>query len=327
MNTRDAPPGTLHALLLDGKGGASQVGQAEITRWQPEQGCLWLHFDYTEPGSRQWLEQFSGLNDIAMNGLLSEETRPRVLRRGNILLLSLRGINHNPGEEPNDMVSLRIWTDGARVFSARRRPLRATDAIVDDLNSGDGPKDALELLVEWTDRIVWNMSGTVDGFEDKVMALENAVLDEKPGNLRHALADLRKETISVRRYLAPQREAMNRLCGEPVTWIDELNRLRLREITDRQIRHIEDIDFVRERASVVQEELTSRLAEQMNARMYVLSIVAAVFLPLGFLTGLMGINVGGMPGIDSDIAFWVVVAICGGVFTTLAVVFRIKRWL
>jgi Mg2+ and Co2+ transporter CorA len=57
---------------------------------------------------------------------------------------------------------------------------------------------------------------------------------------------------------------------------------------------------------IVQEELNSRLSEQMNRAMYTLSIVAAIFLPLGLLTGLLGINVGGIPGTESPWAFLVV---------------------
>jgi zinc transporter len=103
--------------------------------------------------------------------------------------------------------------------------------------------------------------------------------------------------------------------------------LRLREISDRLVRHIEDIDAVRERAALAQEELSSTVSEQMNERMYVLSIVAAIFLPLGFFTGLMGINVGGMPGVEDGEAFWVVVAMCVGLMLVLGVVFRLKKWL
>ena len=64
---------------------------------------------------------------------------------------------------------------------------------------------------------------------------------------------------------------------------------------------------MRERAAVIQEELAGRLAEQMNKRMYMLSMVAAVFLPLGFLTGLLGINFGGIPGAGNPLGFeWVI---------------------
>jgi zinc transporter len=152
-------------------------------------------------------------------------------------------------------------------------------------------------------------------------------LSGAPAGLRYELALLRKQTIAIRRYLAPQREAMSRLMMEKLSWITEVYQLRLREISDRLVRHIEDIDAVRERAALAQEELSSTVSEQMNERMYVLSIVAAIFLPLGFFTGLMGINVGGMPGVEDGEAFWVVVAMCVGLMLVLGVVFRLKKWL
>jgi zinc transporter len=66
------------------------------------------------------------------------------------------------------------------------------------------------------------------------------------------------------------------------------------------------MDSLRERVAVTQEELTSRLSEQMNKTMYVLLLFAGIFLPLGLVTGLLGINVVGIPGSDSEIAFTLV---------------------
>ena len=192
---------------------------------------------------------------------------------------------------------------------------------------GNGPVDVADLMVALIDRIVRRMSDTVDSLEDDVMALEEQVLSDAPKTLRYDLAQLRKQTIALRRYLAPQREALNRLVMEKLSWMSDAYRMQLRETSDRLIRHIEDIDAVRERAAVAQEELLSRISEQMNQRMYVLSIVAAIFLPLGFFTGLMGINVGGMPGVEDRDAFWVVVAMCVGVMLALGVVFRWKKWM
>jgi len=131
----------------------------------------------------------------------------------------------------------------------------------------------------------------------------------------------------MRRYLAPQRDALSRLLGEPIAWLEDIHRLRLRESADRIIRYIEDLDSARERAVVAQEELMGRLSEQMDNRMYVLSLVAAVFLPLGFLTGLLGINVGGIPGADYKNAFIVVSLILIAVVALQIWFFRAKKWI
>jgi len=73
------------------------------------------------------------------------------------------------------------------------------------------------------------------------------------------------------------------------------------------LRFIEDLDAIRERSQVVQDELQNLLADQLNKRTYLLAIVAAIFLPLSFLTGLLGINVAGIPGAENPWAFAIVV--------------------
>jgi len=327
MTDATEPHGLRHTRLLDGKGGAIDLDWDKVEAWSAEQGCLWLHFNYEDTDVVEWLRNRSGLSELAVEALLSGETRPRAQALRDELWLALRGVNLNPGSDPEDMVSIRLWTDGKRVISTRRRDLLSTSDVLKRLETGDGPVDAGELIVDLIDRIVMRMSDTVDNFEDSVMELEDKVLSTTPATLRYDLALLRKQTIAIRRYLAPEREALNRLVMEKLSWMTESYRLRLREISDRLIRHIEDIDAVRERAALAQEELQSRVTEQMNVRMYVLSIVAAIFLPLGFFTGLMGINVGGMPGVEDQGAFWVVVGLCVGLILLLAAVFRWKRWL
>lgn len=318
--------GIIHLLRLDGQGGATRLSWEELQGAADFHGT-WVHLDFEDPAVQAWLESRSGLNDIACRALTNPETRPRALARGRNLLLTLRGLNAPRVEESEDMVSLRIWTDGSRVISTRRRPLNSTQDVVDDLLAGEGPCDAAELLVVWCDRTIERMGETLSYLEDEVMDIEARLLADSRDGLRLELAQLRKRVIAVRRYLAPQREAMNRLVGETLPWLDELNRLRLREVTDRLIRQIEDLDEVRDRAILAQEELASRIAEEMNERSYVFTAVAGIFLPLGFLTGLLGINVGGMPGVEDGAAFWIVVLLCGALGVGLTLLFRYRRWL
>ncbi len=103
--------------------------------------------------------------------------------------------------------------------------------------------------------------------------------------------------------------------------------MRLREVGDHLIRHVEDLDAVRERAAVVQEELGARLGDQLNRRMYLLSMIAAVFLPLGFLTGLLGINVAGIPGADYPWACAIFVALLSAVVAGQIWHSRRRGWL
>jgi len=152
------------------------------------------------------------------------------------------------------------------------------------------------------------------------------IIEGSGQQIRSGILELRREVIKLRRYLAPQREALSRLYAEKVSWLSEHDRLEVREASDKITRYVEDLDSARDRAGVTFEELSSRQAEQMNSRMYVLSLIAGLFLPLGFLTGLLGINVGGIPLAESPWGFFEVVAFLIVVIVVQIVVFRRKNW-
>lgn len=320
------PHGLAHALLLDGKGGLLPFDVGELDAWTPGKEPLWLHFELTDPAAQAWLEARSGLNPLVVDALLEVESRPRLTVVGEGALLAFRGINHNEGAEPDDMIGIRIWLDEHRVITSFRRRLRSVGDVADSLDVGEGPASAAEVVTRLADRLVSRMTETVDALEELILDVEEQVIGGASKEARPALADVRRQVITLRRYMAPQREALASLVMSKFGWLDEDLRLSLRNTSDSLLRHLEDLDAIRERASVTQEELASRLAEQQNLRMYVLSIVAAVFLPLGFLTGLLGINVGGIPGSDNPSAFGIFAAFLLLIVIAEVVYFRMRKW-
>ena len=324
MTDQNADSDSPVCYQFDGKGGAAAVS---MVAWKSSGGTVWVPLDYGRSSHRDWLSQFSALNPLVIEALLAEDTRPRTTLIGQGLLIALRGVNLNPGADPEDMVSVRIWIDENRIVTTRRRELLSVNDIIGQLETGEGPSSSADFVTLLADRLVWRMTDTIEEMEDKAAELEQNMLEGGQASLRFELASLRRQAITLRRYLSPQREALGRLVTEKVDWIDDAHRMRIREITDRLIRDMEDLDAVRERAAVSQEELLSRLSEQLNQRMYVLSVVAAIFLPLGFLTGLLGINVGGMPGADNPLAFWIFSALLVFAVVMQLLVFRWKKWL
>lgn len=268
-----------------------------------------------------------GLNAIAVGALTSEETRPRVLRRGDNVVVTLRGVNCLADEGSEDTVSVRIWTNGTRIISARLRQLPSTERLVAQLSAGDGPTSIPELLVDWIENIIEDMAETMVKLEDDLTKAESGIDTQEPALTRQIIVAIRKRALTLRRYMAPQREALTRLSAETPTWLDEYFRVRLRDITDRLIRYIEDLDEIRDRALLAQEELAARLADEMNRKTYVFTIVAVVFLPLGFLTGLLGVNVGGVPGLDEPQAFNYLIFLCSAISVGLLGYFKWRRWM
>lgn len=318
--------GFSYAFCLSGPDGPVELDRPAIDAWSPSAGPLWLHLDLTNSDAQDWLTHHSGLEPLAIEALLNIESRPRIIRIKDGALLAFRGVNLNEGADPDDMIGIRLWVDEHRVISTFRRRLRSVDDVAEDIRKGRGPTTAASVIVELAERLVSRMSDTVDSMEEAIGELEDQVVEGTSRETRFALANLRRQVIGLRRYLAPQREVMASLIAAKHLGLDEDQRLELRETSDRLLRHLEDLDAIRERAAVTQEELQSRLAEQQNVRMYVLSIVAAIFLPLGFLTGLLGINVGGIPGADNPEAFIIFLVFLAAVVTFEVVFFRMRKW-
>jgi zinc transporter len=307
------------AFAFDEAGRARGLDWEEFGTHAAKPGArYWVHLNRGGTQAQKWLQEESGLDSFVCEALLAEETRPRCDSIGDGLLLILRGVNLNPGADPEDMVSIRMWADERRVISVRLRRLMAVQDMRDELESSQEAWRTSDLVATISARLVDRMGPSLATLDDEIDGLEEDVLQAQSHGLRRQLHTLRGRAITLRRYIAPQREAMTRLLNERAPWVAENHRARarMRETADRITRYVEDLDAARERASVIQDELANRLAEQLNTRLYLLSIVAAIFLPLGFVTGLLGINVGGMPGAETSWAFALVtlaLAFLGGV--------------
>ena len=298
--------GLLIGCILDGRGGARVIGWAEVKAWKHEDGPIWVHVERTSPRVQSWLKNESGLPSTTVDALLAEETRPRVFRGKHGLAAILRGVNTNPGSEPDDLVAIRMWSDGKRVVTVRQQKLLTPrDILAQLLEYKDGPTTAPQLYERLIGRLVERMAGTVAAFDETLDEIETGLDIERAAETRRKLSDVRQSIVLLRRYMSPQREALNNVLIEPPPWLDEPSRLALRETTDKLLRYVEELDTARERAMVLKDDIANQLAESTNKTLYALAIISAIFLPLGFLTGLLGINIGGMPGTENPYAFWI----------------------
>lgn len=306
--------------VFDGAGGARREPAGGHV-FEPDR-VIWAHLQRESGSVEHWLAHERGVPRLVRQALTAEETRPRCTPLEGGLLLILRGVNLNPEADPEDMVSIRIWTDGQRILSVWLRRLLAVGDIDSLLAEGRGPKTVGEFLTLLSDRLAVRMEPVIAEIDDRIDALEDEVIERHDPALRERLAAVRRQAIVLRRYFAPQREALLRLAtdSEVAPWLAARDRHLLREVADRITRYVEDLDAGRERAGVVHDQLVHHLSDELNRGMYILSVIAALFLPLSFLTGLLGINVGGLPGADTPWAFTAVCAI-------LAVLAGLEIWL
>ncbi len=105
--------------------------------------------------------------------------------------------------------------------------------------------------------------------------------------------------------MAPQRNLITHLLETKIDWFAKHNHHHMIEAHDNITRFVEELDSVRERSQVISDEVANMLTERLNENLYALSVVAAIFLPIGFLMGLLGVNVVGIPGAENPQAFLV----------------------
>ena len=319
------PPFVFGFGFEDGK--SSERNWEDVVADDTQFDWTWLHLNMNNDETRDWIQSRSDIPYAAKNALLAGETRPRVTHFDNGLVVNLRGINLNEGADPEDMVSIRIWADEKRVITTRRRRLKAAQDIRAEVVDGARIENPGALVAKIAARLTSRMTPFVESIEEAVDELEDEVITGGGDLIRSRLAAVRHDAVAVRRFIAPQRDALTRLAQDESILFDAPTRIDLREIADQVTRLTEEIDAARERAMVLQDQLADQRAEEMNRNMMILSVVAAIFLPLGFLTGLFGINVGGMPGVESASAFWIVVLACVIIGGGLFAVFKALDWL
>jgi len=317
----------IHAYKFDGQGSGSKISEQNIASEIKDTSLSWVHLDATHENTREWLVQnVDYLDNIIIDALLAEETRPRILEFDEGSLLILRGVNLNENSEPEDMISIRLWIDQNRIISIQRRPLKAVIDIEERLVSGKGPKNSGDFISALSSRLFERMEPVFSELDETLDDIEERVMDTPDTKERQEITSIRKQAIVFRRYIVPQRDVIARLRISEQPWLDQMHKRRLQESLDRVIRYVEDLDTIRERAQIVKDELSSILADRMNKNMYILSVIAAIFLPLGFFTGLMGINIGGMPGVDNENAFWIFSGMLIVVVTLQTVLFKKLKW-
>ncbi|WP_151950024.1 zinc transporter ZntB [Aliarcobacter butzleri] len=313
-------------FLLDKKGSATELKYEELNSVDTTDKILWVHFDYSTQEAKDWIRNQCN-NSIVADALLADETRPRTTLLGDSLLLALRGVNLDPQSRPENMISIRLFISSNMIISTSRRTLLSVTEIIEELRKGTGVKSTSEFLVELTYRMIDRMDDVIDQLQDRTDYLEENIIDMKNQEFRTEILNVRRETIILKRYLGPQKEALIKLSNEKISWIDEYKKVEIRETNDQLIRHIEELDTIRDKVILIQEELANSLSEEMNKKMYMLSIISAIFLPLTFLTGLLGINVGGIPGASNDKAFYIFTIILLLVIFSQYIIFKKKKWI
>lgn len=311
-------------LQMDGKGGSAAATVSTPAKSAPK----WLHLDMTQPDARNWLESRTDIPAHIIHEMLNTHVTPRLEVVDQNMLLVLRGVNMNEGADASDMIPVVVWLSEKEIITLREQRLQSIDEIRNRLVSGNGPRNTGEFLVALVQQLIGRTDITLQKYDDRLELLEDDQLDTSTqNNPTEALGDLRRALIHIRRHLLPIRNALSQLHLQKLKWLPAATQRQVYELSILATRLVDDLESMRERATVLQEEWRASVADQTNARMYLLTTITGVFLPLSFITGVFGVNVGGMPGVDHPHAFWLMCSGMASLAFICILLLRWKRWL
>ncbi len=315
-------PIALKALLVH-NGAVREIAPEEVAGFAGP-GFVWLHVDGVGHGQRMDLPGY--VPEMAASALLAGETRPRCDEVDDAALINLRGAGERPTGDSDGLVSIRIWVEARRVTSVSRHPMAALATVEAAMRSGQ-LRDGGDFVSVLAQAISTELDPQVADLGDRLDECE-AMLDTGDiYDMRRRIARLRSQAIALRRFVAPDRDALGAMAQLPFAWISKDDRLHLREAADRFARMAEELEAVRERAALIHEQLTDLRAEKVDQRSLAIAVVAFIFLPLTFITGLLGMNVEGIPYAGEPWAFWGVFSLCLAITLVIVGWFSRRHWL
>ncbi len=329
IDASDTQNPLLFGRVIDGVGGARPIEWDEAQNWTPKgsEEVLWLHLDRARPGLEAWLRRQKGMTEPTAELLVSDMSRPRAFREGDALVATLRDLNFNPGATPEDMIAMQLWSDGSRLLTLRRAPQQSPNELRDLFDRGAGPRDAGAMITLIAELMIDHLSGAVIDINAAIDRLEDNAEDLALAVRAREIADIRRECLALQRHISPQHEALQQISREAPEWFEPHDRREIAESISRLRRHLDDINISKESALVLQDELRARAQAVSQNATYKLGVMAGVFLPLTFFTGLLGSNVSGIPWHDEPWAFWGVIGACLAITVGILAIFRSQRWL
>ncbi len=291
---------------------------------------LWLHFAGDVKRTEQWLLQHELISEVAVEAVCTEFTRPRFhTDTDKHIYLTLRTTRQTP-QEPLDYMSLRLFAKENLVVSVTLRPNNLIDSFIGALDP-DVHYSRNRLFMALCHFIADDFTDFITTLDEDINVLEDSWEDHRHVDLDQ-LIFVRQKVSRLSRYMGPQLEASQRLAqfienNEP-NQAEKIFHQEYWPVVQNSIRRdVEALNEMRERLMILQETLQQNSSDKINRTMYMLSLVATFFLPLTFVTGLLGMNVAGIPASNNSAGFWIVCGLMVIIAAAQWILFKRWHWL
>jgi len=291
---------------------------------------VWVDLLNPSPEEGRILSDVFHFHELAVEDAVSALQFPKVESYGQYLYLVLHRIDFDAPEHCFRTHDVDFFLGRTYLVTIHSGDSRSFDQIRDvcERNSralGEGPAALMHRII---DAMVDNYRPEVEELSERLDALEEKVFDAAGANLAKDILDFKRDVSSLRRVVQPQRDVVGRLARREFEVIGEQVAYRFRDVHDHLVRIADESMFFQDRITSLLDANLAIVSNQLNSIMKILTIIATVFMPLTFITGLYGMNVD-LPhfGFGGVTMFWVLMGVMIGVVAIMLVYFRKRRWI
>ncbi|MDX9713927.1 MAG: magnesium/cobalt transporter CorA [Dissulfurispiraceae bacterium] len=300
----------------------------ELLRYKEQQGVVWINIHgLHDPGIVEVIGKQFELHPLTLEDILNPTQRPKVEDFRGYLFVVLKMLYYTDAKIASEQVGLIIrkncvlsfQEDGADVFNPIRDQIRSNKGRLRRMGADYLAYALIDNIVDNYFVILENMSEAVDMLEDEVT--------ETPGpDTLQTIHFLRRELIMLRKSVWPLREVINRMQHEETEFITENTRIYLRDVYDHTIQVIDSVETLRDTLSGMLDVYLSSVSNRLNQIMKVLTIIATIFMPLTFISGLYGMNFKNMPELVQWWGYPAVLLLMSVIAGSMIYYFKRKKW-
>jgi magnesium transporter len=271
-----------------------------------------------------------GLHPLVLEDILNTGQRPKMEDFEKYIFIVVKMIYYDEKENETKVEQVSFILGTNFVISFQEKPGDVFDAVRERIRKAKGrirKAEADYLLYSLLDAIIDNYFSILEKIGDKIEDLEEMVVAEpKPGSLQ-AIHELKREMIYLRKSVWPLREVINNFSKAESALVQKSTNIYLRDIYDHTIQIIDTIETFRDMLSGMHDTYLSSISNKMNEIMKVLTIFAALFIPLTFIAGIYGMNFQFMPELNWRWGYFAVWGIIIAVGLSMLLYFKRKKWL
>jgi magnesium transporter len=336
------PPGSLIHI------GDQKIKKTEVTELVFSKGFFegQTFIDYkdiegpSESGKLRWIN-INGLHDaelisslgqkfslhpLLLEDILDTTIRPKIEEYDNCLYMTMKILNVEPDESLNSVDQISFVLGHNWLITVQEKPHKLFDDLIQRMSVGKGkvPEKGVDyLLFRLLDIIVDHYVFIVERASDRVLTLEEEVIDNITEDSREKILTLKKQLINFKKLVFPLRDRFGYFGKESNEYISEYSVRYFADVHENVKQILDGIESQREMLTNVMDLYQSGVANKMNQVMQFLTIVSTVFIPLTFIAGIYGMNFINIPELNAPNGYFIVIGVM--VFITGGMLWYFKR--